>query len=84
MCMAIFVLDENCALFKDQQLAARLELSDNYFIFLSRDERILGRLPVSNDNIFEMKTSGKLHTISQRYTWNRIESMQSLGESSIF
>lgn len=74
----ILVLDEDCHLFKEPDIASKFKASDNYFIFINRDAKTLGYLPIHVDNVFCMKTSGKFHTLDRiydRYTINKINSV---------
>ncbi len=61
----IVVIDELCMILQQPNLAEILKESDNYFIIISRDN--LDFLPLCVENIYDMKTNGKIHWIEQKY-----------------
>lgn len=58
----IFVLDEDCTLFRKSNVASFFRKSNNYFIIINRSLKI-NYLPIHVDNVFKIKTSGKFHTL---------------------
>lgn len=62
----IFVVDENCTLFKRSDVASILRESENYFIIINREIN-LGYLPIHVDNVYRMKTAGKFHSLERIY-----------------
>ena len=64
---AIFVVDEFSSLYKEPKFARYLQESENYFIFINRDEVMLGYLPLPVESIYEMNASGKFHTLNHKF-----------------
>lgn len=62
----VLVLDENCTLFKQKNAAKILKDSKNYFLIINRTLK-LGYLSIHVDNVFQMKASGKFHTLEKIY-----------------
>ena len=64
---AVYVLDEDNLLLHQADSARLFQRSKNYFIIITRDVKAISYLPVTLDNVKEMKTSGAYHTLEQKY-----------------
>lgn len=62
---SIIFIDEGFTALKSHEFARFVENSGNYFVIITRD--ILVSLPYSVKEIYEMKTSGKYHSLVQTY-----------------
>lgn len=56
----VIVIDENCKLLKDPEIASILQKSNNYFILITRKE--IDYLPISVDSYYSMSIKGTHHT----------------------
>lgn len=63
----IIVIDEDCDILSNKNIPDILKKSNNYFIIITRKKK-LGFIPVDIENIYEIKSSGKFHTLKQKYS----------------
>lgn len=61
----IFIDEDHPALADSRQLAASMAASDNCFVIISRDK--MPWLPYSYQEIYQIKSSGKFHTLERLY-----------------
>jgi hypothetical protein len=61
----IFIDEDHPALADSKQLAASMAASDNCFVIISRDK--MPWLPYSYQEIYQIKSSGKFHTLERLY-----------------
>ena len=66
---SIVFIDEGCAFAQKKEFAEVVNHSDNYFIFFMREP--LHQLSYSINEIYAMKVSGKLHTLTPLYKARR-------------
>ena len=61
----VFV-DEDARFVSSREFARSVSGSDNYFVLITRD--VLHELPYSVDEIYEIQTKGKKHTLKKMYS----------------
>lgn len=62
----IIFMDENCGLLRKHGFEKELKNSNNYFVIISRKLNF-DSLPISTNAIYDMKSSGKFHTLVHKY-----------------
>lgn len=62
---SIIFVDEGMKAIFSSDFAKAIRGSNNYYVIITREA--LHELPYSVDEIYEIKTSGKIHTLRQRY-----------------
>lgn len=62
---SIVFIDEGSAYIRTKEFAEAIKNSDNYYVIFSRES--LRELPYSVEEIYEIKTSGKYHTLQKIY-----------------
>ena len=62
---SIVFIDEDAGYVSSEAFAAAMKASDNYYVIFSREP--LYNLPYSVEEIYEIKTSNKLHQFKKRY-----------------
>lgn len=66
---SIVFIDEGFADLKTPEFASTIQQTDNYYVIFTRDS--LHNLPYSVEEIYEIKTSGKYHTLKKMYREGR-------------
>ena len=64
-CDSIVFIDEGAKYISSAEFAAAVKASDNYYVLFTRED--LHELPYSVEEIYEIRTSGKYHTLKKRY-----------------
>lgn len=62
---SIVFIDEGAKYISSAEFAAAVKASDNYYVLFTRED--LHELPYSVEEIYEIRTSGKFHTLKKRY-----------------
>ena len=65
----IVFIDEGAEYLNGPDFARMIRKTDNYYVIFNREK--LAELPYSVNEIYEIKTSGKLHTLKAVYSSNR-------------
>ena len=65
---SIVFIDEGADYLKSEEFAASIKATDNYYVLITREN--LHELPYSVDEIYEIKTSGKQHSLKRIYKSN--------------
>lgn len=63
---SIVFVDEESRFVNSKEFARSVSGSDNYFVLITRD--VLHELPYSVDEIYEIQTKGKKHTLKKKYS----------------
>ncbi len=66
---SIVFIDEGLPDLRTTEFATAIKNSSNYYVLITREP--LYELPYSVDEIYELKTSGKMHTFRKRYPSSR-------------
>lgn len=66
---SIVFIDEGADYLKSEEFAASIKATDNYYVLITREN--LHELPYSVDEIYEIKTSGKQHSLKRIYKSNK-------------
>lgn len=64
---AVLFIDEDNVLLHTKKIASIFRESHNYFVIITRTIK-LDYLPISLDSIFDMKASGRFHTLVQHFS----------------
>ena len=65
---SIVFIDEGADYLKSKEFAVSIKATDNYYVLITREN--LHELPYSVDEIYEIKTSGKQHSLKRIYKSN--------------
>lgn len=62
---SVVFIDEGAGYISTHDFAAAIQATDNYYVIFTREN--LHELPYSVDEIYDIKTSGKIHTFVRQY-----------------